>query len=118
MVIIGLRIPAGGDPAEQGHRLGLVSLWMAHKGAFAFTLSIEVMSPDALVTIGVAQNIELGFLSLIKRSPFEFEPMRQLAADELDLAIVGMLPSNKSEIAEPLLEELERWFGSDGFIQL
>jgi hypothetical protein len=88
---------------------------MKHKQAPAFSLATELAEPDALVTIGASSLLQIGFLSRIRRSPqFDFQPTQTLPPGRLDPGIISMLPRGANEVAPPLPEELEEWFGPTG----
>ena len=88
---------------------------MKHKQDPAFSLATELAEPDALVTIGASSLLQIGFLSRIRRSPqFDFQPTQTLPPGQLDPGIISMLPRGANEVAPPLPEELEEWFGPTG----
>jgi hypothetical protein len=99
---------------ERTRRLALVSDFMAWKLSPGFILATELHEPDALVSVGVRHDDYAALISVIRREPFGFEPAKLLKRENMDPAMLALLPRGRRTITKARLKELTAWFGPNG----
>lgn len=99
---------------ERVRRLGLVSDFMACHTATGFVLASEIHAPDALVAIGIFHQAYAGFITTITRQPFAFAATKALLRENVDPAMLGLLPRGSRTITKARLKQLTEWFGPEG----
>lgn len=99
---------------ERARRLALVSDFMAWKLSPGFVLATELHEPDALVRVGVRHDSYAALISLIRREPLGFGPAKLLKRENIDPAILALLPRGTRTITKARLKELNSWFGLMG----
>ena len=102
------------DLAERRHQMALISKFMAWRLALGFTMASELMQPDAVICVGVSHHERHGIISLIERKPLRFLPEQWLTQEQLDPAVVAMLPQGATSVTAPEIAELQEWFGPNG----
>jgi hypothetical protein len=86
---------------ERARRLALVSDFMAWKLSPGFILATELHEPDALVSVGVRRDNYAALISLIRREPLGFEPAKLLKRENIDPAMLALLPRGTRTITKP-----------------
>jgi hypothetical protein len=99
---------------ERERRLALVSDFMAWKLSPAFILASELHEPDAVLSVGIRHNDYAALISLITRNPLAFAPPKLLKRENMDPAMLKLLPRGRRTITKARARELERWFGHHG----
>jgi hypothetical protein len=99
---------------ERARRLALVSDFMAWKMALGFVLTSEIHEPDALVAVGLRHDGYAGLIRVIERGPLAFQAVKILQRDNVDKAMLALLPRGTRTINKTRLKELANWFGPNG----
>lgn len=76
-----LFVPLPHDGGERRWRLGLVSAFMAWKGASAFVMSTELIEPDAALSVAVSSDLVCGAMRSILRKPLLLGPVGMALAE-------------------------------------
>lgn len=99
---------------ERARRLALVSDFMAWQLSPGFILASELHEPDAVVSVGLQHNDYAGLMSLIERNPLGFSAPKILKRENMDPAMLGLLPRGSRTITKARAKELVEWFGVNG----
>jgi hypothetical protein len=96
-----------------------LSLLMAWKQAFVFTLASELIEPDSVYCLGVTYKESHACLARIRREPRpwtgrNFGPVEWLTENSIDPLLMEMLPKGGREITSKEMGVLEKWFGARG----
>jgi hypothetical protein len=107
------------DPYGRNVVLRNLSLFMAWKLALGFTLSSELIEPDAVYCLGVTLKERHACLARIKREPKpwtanNFAAVEWLAESSIDPTLLDLLPRGAREMTSRDLVTLEKWFGTKG----
>ena len=107
-----------GDPARQLvlDHIRTLFLW---KQATMFTVSLELLQPDAVAVIGVSRNDRLGCLTRVRRTPrpwtaANFGPLEWLGSSSIDPAFSSLLPLGYQPMTPQSISALQPWFGIEG----
>ena len=109
-----LFVPLPDDPAQRHWRLGLVSAFMAWKGADAFVMSSELIEPDAALSVAVSRTEAIAAVRVIIRKPLGVGPVSYLSRSQIGNEIPALLPAKSSRVSATTLKDLERVFGPQG----
>lgn len=109
-----LFVPLPDDTGERKWRLGLVSAFMAWKGASAFVMSTELVEPDAMVSVAVSRDLTCGAMRGIVRKPLALGPVTWLSLDQIGNEIPRLLPPDSASLSAAAVRDLERVFGPQG----
>jgi hypothetical protein len=109
-----LFVPLPDDVEQRQWRMGLVSAFMAWKGAHAFVMSSELRTPDAAVAAGVNRSGVLAGIRLIKRRPLVIGEVQWLARDQVGDEVPALLPPRSAQVSAAMLADLKRVFGPQG----
>lgn len=99
---------------ERARRLALVSDFMAWKLSPGFILASELHEPDAVLSVGVQHNDYAAFISLIERNPLSFSAPKFVKRENMDPAMLALLPRGSRTITKARAKELVEWFGAEG----
>jgi len=99
---------------ERARRLALVSDFMAWKLSPGFVLATELHEPDAVLGLGLQHNDYAAFISLIERKPLGFSTPKLVMRENMDAAMLGLLPRGARTITKARAKELAAWFGAEG----
>jgi hypothetical protein len=99
---------------ERVRRMTLVSDFMAWKLSQGFVLATEIHEPDALVCVGVQHHDYAALISLIGRKPLSFSEPKAILRENMDKAMLDLLPRGSRTITKAREKELARWFGASG----
>jgi len=95
-----LFVPLPDDEGQRRWRMGLVSAFMAWKGAHAFVFSSELKEPDAALSCAVSREGVIGAVRLIVRRPLSVGPVEWLSRAQLGDEVPGLLPP-KAAVVTP-----------------
>jgi hypothetical protein len=107
-------VPLPDDLAQRQWRMQLVSAFMAWKGATGFVKSSELMTPDAVVAVGVNRTGGAAALRPLLRKPLSAGQITWLSRDQIGDEIPALLPPVGAAIDAGMIADLERVFGSQG----
>jgi hypothetical protein len=99
---------------ERARRLALVSDFMAWKLAPGFILASELHEPDAVLSLGLLHNDYYALISLIERKPLAFSAPKLVKRENMDAAMLKLLPRGSRTITTARAKELAQWFGPNG----
>lgn len=107
------------DDRGRAAMLGRLRRFCALKQAIAFTMTVNIEKPEAVMTIGVSRDGVLCCMSEIKgKKGFyteeEFAHPVWLSREAVGQDITAILSWGPTELSEAELTELEEWFGEDG----
>lgn len=107
------------DEADRAVMLGRVALFIAWKGALAFTLSVETSNPDAVYAVGVSRNERHNCLAHITRTPrpwtaANFSGVEWLPSETISPALLRLLSARPRPLRPKDISGLQPWFGADG----
>jgi hypothetical protein len=96
-----------------------LSLFMAWKQAFGFTLASELFEPGAVYCVGITYKERAACLARVRREPKpwtarNFGEIEWLLERSIDPLLLDMLPMGAREITSRDLATLEKWFGVTG----
>jgi hypothetical protein len=107
------------DPYGRKVILRNLTLFMAWKQAFGFTLASEIFEPDAVFCVGITYKERAACLARIRREPKPwtaktFGGIEWLPESSIDPVLLDMLPKGAREIGAGDLATLDKWFGAAG----
>lgn len=107
-------VPLPEDGSERRWRLGMVSAFMAWKGAVGFVMSTELKEPDGVVAVGVTREAVIGGLRLIARKPLMLSPVQWLERVAIGDDIPDLMPPREALLSDDMMRDLVRVFGPQG----
>ncbi len=107
-------VPLPDDLGQRQWRMQLVSAFMAWKGASGFVQSSELVTPDAVVSVGVNRIGVAAALRPLLRKPLSAGQITWLSQDQIGDEIPTLLPPVGSTIDTRMIADLERVFGPQG----
>lgn len=107
-------VPLPDDLAQRQWRMQLVSAFMAWKGATGFVQSSELVTPDAIVSVGVNRAGVVAALRPLLRKPLSAGQISWLSRDQIGDDVPALLPPVGTTIDARTVADLERVFGPQG----
>ena len=102
------------NPKERARRLALVSDFMAWKLSPGLVLATELHEPDAVLSLGLQHGNYAAFIALIELKPVSFSSGKFVLHENMDAAMLAMLPRGARTLTKTRAKELAAWFGADG----
>ena len=96
---------------ERSKQLSAIRGFMIFKAAHGFLLASEIIDPDVISVIAVRRSEVIGALKHINRDPLSFGKTEWFGRENVDDAVINLLPPKSLSITHGELAEIELAYG-------